>query len=142
MRVLLDSSILISFLLTPHADHPIARVVRAVVAGRCELLLPKDLIEEVKEVTQSKRHLNKRITAADLGDVIDILSLGAIEAPDIPGDIPALTRDPKDGYLLACAVVGQADYIVSGDDDLLALREVEGVRMVSAREFWEILGGE
>ena len=75
-------------------------------------------------------------------DLIDILSLGAVAVPDIPGDIPALTRDPKDDYLLACAVVGQADYIVTGDDDLLVLKEVEGVRMVSAGEFWQILTQE
>ena len=55
---------------------------------------------------------------------------------------PQRCRYPKDDYLLACAVVGLADYIVTGDDDLLVLKEVEGVKMVSAREFWEILDAE
>jgi uncharacterized protein len=142
MRILLDSNILISFLLKPLADNPIVRLMHAVVAGRCELLLPVDLLEEVRQVVRAKRHLARRIALNDLDDLIEILSLGAVEAPDIPGDVPALTRDPKDDYLLACAVVGLADYIVTGDDDLLVLKEVEGVRMVSAREFWEILDAE
>jgi uncharacterized protein len=139
MRILLDSNILVSFLVKPQVDHPIAQVVRAVAAGRCELLLPEDLIGEVGQAIQSKKHLVERITADDLGDLIDILSIGAVEVPGIPGDIPALTRDPKDDYLLACAVVGQADYLVTGDDDLLVLGEIEGIRAVTARELWEIM---
>ena len=142
MRILLDSNILISFLLKPQADNPIAQVVRAAVAGKCELLLPKELLEEVRQVVRSKKHLTKRIAVDDLDDLIGILSLGAVDVPEIPGDIPALTRDPKDDYLLAYAAVGQADYIVTGDDDLLVLKEIEGIKMVTAREFWEIIQAE
>jgi len=49
------------------------------------------------------------------------------------------TRDPKDDPLLACAVEGRADYLVSGNRDLLDLGEVEGIRMLSPREFAVLL---
>lgn len=142
MRILLDSNILISFLLQPQGDTPIAQIVRAVVAGRCELLLPVELIQEIRRVVQSKKPLAARIAAEDLDELIDILSLSAVVVSPIPGDIPALTRDPKDDYLLASAVIGDADYLVTGDEDLLVLIDVEGVRMVTAPEFWDILRKE
>ena len=49
------------------------------------------------------------------------------------------TRDRKDDYLLACAVVGQAEYLVTGDNDLLVLDGIEGIRIVTARKFCEIV---
>ena len=52
------------------------------------------------------------------------------------------SRGLKDDYLLACAVIGRADHIVVGDDELLVLKEVEGVKIVGARKFWGILGEE
>lgn len=55
--------------------------------------------------------------------------------------VTALTRDPKDDYLLAYALVGQADYLVTGDHDLLALQHVGDTQIVTTSEFWEILKG-
>ena len=48
------------------------------------------------------------------------------------GTIPA---DPVDEMVLACAVEGQADLIVSGDRHLLDLGEYQGIPIVTAREF-------
>ena len=42
-------------------------------------------------------------------------------APRIEAPIPAVTRDPEDDYLIAYALVGRADYLVSGDKDLLVM---------------------
>jgi predicted nucleic acid-binding protein len=50
-----------------------------------------------------------------------------------------VTRDPKDDAVVACAQEGEADYIVSGDQDLLVLEEYGDVQIVSPREFLEIL---
>ena len=60
----------------------------------------------------------------------------------VPGilQLPEATRDPKDDPLVACAVEGAADYLVSGDRDLLDLGETENTRMVTPREFVETLG--
>ena len=49
--------------------------------------------------------------------------------------IPAICRDPKDDYLLAHALIGSADYLISRDKDLLTLREVEGIKIVEPAEF-------
>lgn len=62
--------------------------------------------------------------------------------PAINALIPAVTCDPKDDYLLAHAVVGRADFLVTGDSDLLILDRVEALRIVTAGELVRILRGE
>ena len=41
-----------------------------------------------------------------------------------PSPLTSLTRDPKDDYLIACALAVRADYLVSGDKDLLVLGDL------------------
>jgi predicted nucleic acid-binding protein len=48
-------------------------------------------------------------------------------------------RDPDDLPVLGTSVAGQADYLVTGDQDLLTLRSFHGVAIVSPREFYEVI---
>ena len=57
----------------------------------------------------------------------------------MPETIPRICRDPDDDRLIACAVVGEADVIVSGDNDLLALERVGDIPILTAAQFLEIL---
>ena len=50
-------------------------------------------------------------------------------------------RDADDNKFVECAVSADAMYIVSGDDDLLSLCEVEGVQMVTPADFLKKLSG-
>jgi putative PIN family toxin of toxin-antitoxin system len=50
----------------------------------------------------------------------------------------SICRDPDDDVILACALEGKADYLVTGDADLLELKIFKGIRMVTPRDF-EIL---
>jgi uncharacterized protein len=50
-----------------------------------------------------------------------------------------LSRDKKDNYLLALSEACQADYLVTGDEDLLALKEFEKTRIITMREFLEVI---
>ncbi len=61
----------------------------------------------------------------------------------VPAEIPTdAVRDPKDRIVLACAVGGNADYIVSGDKDLLALAVYEAIPILSASAFLKHLTDE
>lgn len=53
--------------------------------------------------------------------------------------IDIITDDPKDNMILECAVGGKADYIVSGDRHLLSLKEYKGIKILTAREFIELV---
>lgn len=139
LRALLDANVFISYLLTPEGDSPIHKIVRAGVLGRYVLLLPEELLDELARKAREKRYLAERISPEEMEELAAILREVSEAVPKITQEIPAVTRDPKDDYLLAYAVVGQAHYLVTGDADLLALGCVEGVRIVTPREFGGIL---
>jgi len=52
--------------------------------------------------------------------------------------VPAASRDRKDDYLLAHAIAGRADYLVSGDADLLSVDRVGGVAIVNPAGFLRV----
>ncbi len=139
MRVLCDTNIFVSYLLTPKKAGPIHTIVEAAFLGEFTLLLPEDLLEELAHKVQGKKYLTGRITEADLEELVTLLREVAELIPKIRTPIPAVTRDPKDDYLLAYALVGQSDYLVTGDEDLLTLKQVEQTKIVTARHFINLL---
>src|SRR5207253_3689994 len=118
-----------SYLLTPNRAGVVASIVAAALRAEFTLLLPEDLLTEIRDVTQNKPYLATRIAPDAMEQLVaHLLSVSELIAMHHE-QIPHICRDVKDDYLLAYAVVGQADYLVSGDKDLLVLREVEGVRI-------------
>ena len=139
MRALLDANIFISYLLTPNRESPVVQIVKAGVRGKYTLLLSAELLEEFSRRILSKPYLRERISQDNLKELIKILfSVGEI-IPEIKSQIPAVTRDPKDDYLLAYAIVGQADFLVSGDQDLLVLKKVKNCQILTPRDFLELM---
>jgi predicted nucleic acid-binding protein len=55
--------------------------------------------------------------------------------------VSAVTRDPSDDQVIACAVAARVDYLVTGDDDMLVLAEYQGIRIVTPRQFLDFLEG-
>lgn len=135
MRVLVDVNVFISYLLGPSRPSPNATIVRGAILGNFNLLLPEALMQELTARVSTKRYLAQRIDASDLAELASILASVAEMIPKITLPIPAVTRDSKDDYLIAYALVGEADFLVTGDADLLALGEVGAMRIVTPRAF-------
>lgn len=135
MRVLIDANVVISYLLYPNRPGTIQTIFKALFEGKFTLLLPEALLDEIVITVTQKPHLRERIALDALELMVESLRTVAEEIPLIESEIPQVTRDPKDDYLLAYAVVGEADVLVSGDKDLLELGEIAGVRIVSPGEF-------
>lgn len=142
MRVLLDANVLISYLLASAGESPVVRVVEAGVLGEYTLLLPEGLLEELGAAVMAKTYLAGRITRDDLLTLEEVLASVAETIPAIQGPIPEITRDRSDDYLLAYAVVGAANYLVTGDRDLLILERVEDVCIVTPRDMAWLLEGK
>jgi putative PIN family toxin of toxin-antitoxin system len=141
MRVLVDTNLFIAYLLKPRPDSFIPLLLNAVAEGTVTLLLPEALLDKVGHTIRRKPHLLLRITEAKLTRFLQLLQSVAELGPLITEQIPAITRDPKDDYLIAYAVVGQADYLISGDKDLLVLEQLGAVTIVHSGQFREILAG-
>ena len=135
VRVLLDVNILISYLLHSSGSRAIGLVVEAALAGAFTLLIPDKLLEEFVQRVATKEYLARRIGRADLASLVENLLQVAERLAPIPGPLPAVVRDPKDDYLLAYALAGGADYLVTGDRDLLALGEVAELKVISPADF-------
>ncbi len=60
---------------------------------------------------------------------------------DPPGQLRGVCRDPDDDVILECALVGEADYLVTGDRDLLVLTVYQSVRIVNPKDFIAALSG-
>lgn len=140
MRVLLDTNLFISYLLTPpDRSGTIGRIVEAGFGGEFTLLLPEEVPRELGESIVAKPFLRDRIAADDLLAFIALLREVAELLPPIEEPYPAVTRDPDDDYLLAHALLAGADYLVSGDKDLLSLSPIEGLTILSPTDFAKLL---
>lgn len=142
MRVLVDTNVLVSLLLKPSEPGAIRSIFHAFVADRFTLLLPEWLIDELKTTVLTKPRLSKRISADQLNSFTAQLRLMAEHIDEIDSPIAAVTRDPDDDYILAYALVGAADYLVTGDKDLLTLQgQITGLAIVTPAQFNDVLGG-
>ena len=136
MRLLLDTNILVSGLLT--AKGAPGKLVRAWLEQRFELVTSKEQIEELRRVL-SYKHLQRYIHPEQARDFVENLEVLALVATTLP--TLDVSPDPDDNVILATAVAGDAEFVVSGDNgDMLALGEVEGIPIVTARAAVERLG--
>lgn len=136
MRVLLDTNIFVSFLLAPDRKALITEIVKAgAYLGKFTFILPTQMLSELESVIASKKHLSKRITSKEIKKLVGLLRQSGLELARIQEPTPHVTRDPKDDYLLAAALFGQADYLVTGDKDLLDLKQVGNLQILSPRDF-------
>jgi putative PIN family toxin of toxin-antitoxin system len=83
--------------------------------------------------TVCKPHIAKRIVRAEYEQLIFKLRTTA-ELVDVHSIIE-ICRDPKANFLLALAKDGNADYLITGDIDLLVLKEFENTKIVTISEF-------
>ena len=139
MRVLIDTNLFIAYLLKPRDDSFVNVLLDAVVAGQVTLLMPAALLDEIERTVLRKARLRAKITAEQLHRFLVLLQALSEEVPLIAEAIPPITRDPDDDFLIAYAVVGRADYLVSGDRDLLVLATAGAVTIVDSARLRQIL---
>jgi putative PIN family toxin of toxin-antitoxin system len=99
-----------------------SRVVELASAGLITLVASPRLLDELQGVLSRDKFLHWR-TREELDRFVDDIVLLAEPASD-PVDVPAVSRDPNDDYLVALADEADADALCSGDRDL---RDIAGV---------------
>ena len=138
VRVVLDTNILIGALITK--GTPPDRLYQAWIRGEIELVTSTVQMAEIADVLARPR-LQKFLDAVEAAAIVENIGTRALILDDPPG--VRLSPDPKDNPILAVAITGKADLIVSGDKKhILALGEVEGIPVVTAREALDRLASE
>jgi putative PIN family toxin of toxin-antitoxin system len=135
MRVVLDTGILIAALITK--DTPPDQIYQAWRKRRFELVTSEWQLDEFRRVSRYTK-LRKYLQPIEVGNLINGLRHQARLLEELP-DVD-LSEDPDDNPLLAMAIVGDVDYLISGDKrDVLALKKVGKARIITARRFLTIL---
>ena len=126
MRIVLDANVIIA-----------AFAARGLCESVLELcLISHDLLLSEALLTEIRRNLHRKIklpthTVEQIEHVLR--ENGTLLVPEL---IPAnACRDPGDAHVLGLAVAGQAECLVTGDDDLLVLKRFRQCQIISPREF-------
>ena len=119
-----------SALLAPNG--PPGRLLAAVKRGDVTLVTSDAQLRELRNVLGRDR-LGACIRPREAAALLDNLSAVGVVATDLP--VVDASPDPDDNLILAAAIVGRADLIVSGDKGhMLAPGQVEGIPVVTARD--------
>ena len=136
MRVVLDTGVLIAALIT--TDTPPALIYQAWRKKGFELVTSQWQLDEFRRVSRYPK-LRRFLKPAEAGNLVNGLRHQATVLETLP--TVELSPDPDDNPVLAMAEASQSHYLVTGDKkDLLALGMIGGTRIVTARQFVDLLG--
>ena len=113
------------------ADGPPRRVLQAIRDGHAELILPKPALQELKRVLRVKLQLEDG-TASSIAALVEGL---ATVIADPPAEVAPLSGDPDDDRIIAAALAGGAETLVSGDrKHVLLLGHVGTMRIMRPQD--------
>lgn len=131
-KIILDTNLWISFLVS----NNLSQLDELIVKKRITLIFSYELLEEFIDVVSrpkfekyiSKQHIEKILECFDqFGELIEVTSNTNI------------CRDEKDNFLLNLSVDSNADYLITGDKDLLILEKIEHTKILTFTEFIETI---
>ena len=139
LRVVLDTNVLLSGIAYP-ASVP-GKILAAWRHGSVDVLLSTHILDELRRVLPRLTHRHG-LTLAEIDDLVDILSIQAEVVEPLPSAEPAL-RDVDDqpvlGTLLAALSTADVTYLITGENDLLAL--AERYPILTPAKFWATHAG-
>ena len=131
MRIVVDTNVLVSGIL--FGGRP-ADLIRLVLMRAVSAVATQAIIDEYQSTMDYlMRKYNGRGLSFPLKSICSAMEI-------IPAQSQVhVCRDPDDDKFVSCAIDGQCYYIVSGDKDLLTLKEYSDVKIVTVSVFFELL---
>lgn len=133
LRVVLDTNIFVSGLISPLGTS--GKIIKAWEGKKMTILVTRPILKEIHEVllrpSIKKYHHLTDSQVSDFCKQIDqfsILLKQSVKLPDI-------SIDPKDLKFLDCALLGKAEFLVTGDKELLVLKKINGTTIISPSAF-------
>ena len=135
IKAVIDANVFISSALAPGSIPD--KVIDLVRQGKITLVISPDILAEIREVLlypKIKKRL--KLTTKDADEFVSQIAKTALITAGL-FDLKVIEADPKDDKYLACALEGQADYIISGDRHLLDLKSYHGIKIMTPGAFLE-----
>ena len=132
MKVVIDTNIWISYLL----GGLLQRIDEKILSKEIKAVVSDETLKELSEVLSRPRFKNI-FTAERIKELFSLLDNYAILVS--PSEKVSACRDEKDNFLLEVALEGEADYLITGDEDLLVLNPFHNTKIVRPKDFEEIL---
>ena len=139
LRAVLDANVYVSAAV--RTEGPPGQIIeRFLHDAAFEIVLSQAIVDEVLRALKYPKV--RKYIRGDLDPELwfeDIVALAQIVADE--HEAAGVSDDPDDDKYIAAAVEGRAAFVVTGDPDLLALKEHEGIRVIRPRVFLDLLGG-
>jgi putative PIN family toxin of toxin-antitoxin system len=132
-RIIIDTNIWISFLI----GKELQELQDLITNEKVKVVMTDQLINEIRLVT-SRDKLKKYFNQDKVSDLISLLDILADKVKI--KKIEKVCRDPKDDFLLALSKESRANYLITGDKDLLDIKVYGRTKIVTVREFKEKIG--
>ncbi len=130
MRIVFDTNVLFS----AFTAHGVCAGLYEECIVRAQIVVSSTILAEL----EGKLRIKVRLTGAEVREVIRAVraDAGVVKAAALPEPV---CRDPDDDYILAAALAARADAIVTGDRDLLVLKQFKGIRILTPRDCLALL---
>ena len=127
-RIIVDTNIFISFLI----NNDYSKLEKIIIEHEATLLLSNELIEELITVL-SRPKFKKYISNEDLNTLMLFFNEFG-ELVNVTSKVK-LSRDANDDFLLSLAIDGKANFLITGDKDLLVLKKINKTKIITITDF-------
>ena len=127
-RIIIDTNLWISFLITKN----FTRLDEIIFSKKCVLIFSRELLEEF--LTVAKRPKFRRFfSSSDIEEILETIQEYA-EFIEVTSKTE-VCKDPKDNFLLSLSLDGNADFLLTGDNDLLILTKFRKTSIITISDF-------
>jgi putative PIN family toxin of toxin-antitoxin system len=130
MKVVLDSNIFVSSFFWQGNPR---RIFDRITSGLDELYITDEILKEISAVMSSEKFNTAKNEIEEYIAIIESYSIKVFPKNIIEG----VSRDKNDDKILQCGLEGDVDFIVTGDNDLLVIREYENIKIIKPKEYLE-----
>jgi len=134
-RVIIDTNLWISFLITNNLNI----LSELFLFERFQIIFSDELFNEFLDVARRpkfKKYFDEKSVQLLIENISEKLEFIEVAS------VITICRDLKDNFILALSIDGNADYIVTGDKDLLSLNGFKGKKIITINEFIKIIDTE
>lgn len=128
VRIIIDTNLWISFLVT----KDFAKLDEIIFSQHGILIFSQELLDEFLEVARRPK-FRRFFSSADIEELLETIDEFAVFIK-VQTTIE-ICRDPKDNFLLSLAIDGKADFLLTGDNDLLDLTKFGNTSIINISNF-------